>query len=94
MSLLTTSTSTCVLDKLEDWQNWFLIVKNKAEGAGIWKYIDPSVTNPPAPPEQPTYPAVSEVKATAGTFYNLSAEEKQQYIVLQNFFKGEISAYN
>ncbi|OCK78527.1 hypothetical protein K432DRAFT_91199 [Lepidopterella palustris CBS 459.81] len=94
MSSSTTYTSTCNLDKPVDWQAWFLVVQNRAQRAGVWKYVDPSVENPPAPPEQPTYPAPSRINPAAETYYDLNPEEIQRYTVLQNAYRGDVAAYN
>ncbi|OCK72820.1 hypothetical protein K432DRAFT_387682 [Lepidopterella palustris CBS 459.81] len=83
MSSLTTYTSTCTLDKREDWQAWFLV-----------KYVDPSVENPPALPKLPIPPTPSNINSDAKTYYDLNPDEIQRYNVLQNTYRNEVAIYN
>ncbi|OCK72821.1 hypothetical protein K432DRAFT_256122, partial [Lepidopterella palustris CBS 459.81] len=77
-----------------DWQAWFLVVQNKALRAGVWKYVDPSVENPPALPELPIPPTPSKINSAAKTYYDLNPDEIQRYNVLQNTYRNEVATYN
>ncbi|OCK73029.1 hypothetical protein K432DRAFT_387584 [Lepidopterella palustris CBS 459.81] len=94
MSSSTTYTSTYTLDKREDWQAWFLVVQNKALRAKVWKYVDPSVENPPALPKLPISPTPSNINSDAKTYYNLNPDKIQRYNVLQNTYRNEVAIYN
>ncbi|OCK73025.1 hypothetical protein K432DRAFT_387586, partial [Lepidopterella palustris CBS 459.81] len=46
--------------------------------AGVWKYVNPSVENPPTLPKLPIPPTPSIINFAAKTYYNLNPDEIQR----------------
>lgn len=93
MSSSTTSSSACILDTSKDWDNWFSIIKVKAERASIWELIDPTVDTTPLLPSKPIWPTPSHVKQGATSALELDLAQRQELITLRSMYKTELFHY-
>jgi hypothetical protein len=60
-----TTKVTVTLVDTNDWYDWITTIKVKAQGEGIWQYIDPSTPKESLPrleePARPSYKQVQEI---------------------------------
>jgi hypothetical protein len=76
---------TIVLNGPSNWYDWFFLIKDTADNADVWEYIDPSREEPMAVPERPVLPALPEV---------LDAEGKSTWTVQKAQFDYRLKEYN
>ena len=78
MATATTQTQriAIILNSLNDWDEWLEVIKTKAVGGKIWKYIDLSMDKNALPTlEKPTIPSVKDINSQKTTIAKLTENE-------------------
>ena len=85
------SKTSIILTDADKWDDWLGNVRRIALSADIWEHIDPSKDE--ALLIKPPLPIYGQVKATATTFAEFTADEKEEWHRLNQHFAEENDSY-
>ena len=83
-----------VLNTPSDWEDWIEVIQTRAQAAGIWGYVDPSIKKDNLPNLiEPELPTASTVNSAKPTFASLSEDEKEELKLLCFKYKHDLAKY-
>ena len=86
---------TVILKKIEDWDNWYMVIRTAAKVAKVWQYINPETPEHELPtldePEEPLFSDVQEGATTMKDLTDIPTREHFKY--LHNKYKDQMEIY-
>jgi hypothetical protein len=81
-----------ILNSPADWDEWIEVIKTQALAGKVWQHLDPSEDTVPALVE-PVAPTPAQVNPQETTVSQLTADEREEYKILRQDYKHELSQY-
>ena len=86
---------TVILKKIEDWDNWYMVIRTATKVAKVWQYINPETPEHELPtldePEEPLFSDVQEGATTMKDLTDIPTREHFKY--LHNKYKDQMEIY-
>lgn len=82
-----------ILDKPEDWDEWFFLVKNKTQDVDVYKHIDVDLVAKSPLLYKPLKSVLRNVKIVIIFIITFTIEEKKIFKYLRNEYKSKLFKY-
>jgi hypothetical protein len=86
--------STVILSSPSDWDEWLEIIKTKAVGGEVWKFVDPTEVKDKLPLTEPTIPTPQDVNPEKTSLAQLDDDEKEELRFKRFSYKRSIATYD
>ena len=87
--------STVILSNPSDWDEWLEIIKTKAVGGEVWKFIDPAIAKDELPSlTEPTIPTPQDVNPDKTSLAQLNDDEKEELRFQRLSYKRKIATFD
>jgi hypothetical protein len=87
--------SAVILSNPSDWDEWLEIIKTKAVGGEVWKFIDPAVVKNELPSlTEPTIPTPKDVNPNKTSIAQLDDDEKEELRFQRLTYKRKVAAFD
>ena len=86
---------TVILKKIEDWDNWYMMIRTAAKVTKVWQYINPETPKNEIPTlDKLQEPLFSNVQQGARTMMDLAeVTKRKQFKYLQIKYKDQMDIY-
>jgi hypothetical protein len=81
-----------VLNGSSEYEKWIFIVRSRALGDNVWKYINPESTTKPLPPQKPIL-RLDKIQPGAQKLININNDKKVLLAQLRSGYNNEIDEY-
>jgi hypothetical protein len=87
--------TTVILSTSADWDEWLELMKTKAIGEKVWKYLDPSTPKDQLPTLiEPVRPTPADVNPNKTLLSQLDEDEKDELELRREQYRDELAKYN
>src|SRR5271163_4567557 len=95
MSTQTPQKTAIILSCSNDWDEWLEVVKTKAIGGKIWKFVDPSVSKNELPVlTEPVLPLPKDINPSKTTLAELTEPERAELKDRRQTYKRQQELYD
>ena len=87
--------STIILSNPSDWDEWLEIIKTKAVGGEVWRFLDPAIAKDKIPSlTEPTIPTPQDVNPDKTSLAQLNDDEKEELRFQRLSYKRKIATFD